>query len=181
MFLYYFCTNKDRNMETINEYKFPLLSVIKYAKGWFKRSDSIWYDMALCLWDNGHGYGPYFGYNESSKKTPQEECFRERMNICENIICKLRPSLVNKQFRLSEITKHISPQESWKVGYYTMQSDSIWGNKNGYPEWEYWEAVLRAHLSEICIMTCNELGYTNEELHNLLEGINIPELKKEEA
>lgn len=165
-------------METvvINEYKFPLLDVVKYAKGHYNRTDSIWYDMALCLWDNGQGYGPYFGYSEHSTRTPQEECFRERANICENIIGKIRPLLVGKEYRLNELTRHTSPQESWKVGYYTKQSQYPFRDDQELPDWEYWEAVLRAHLSELCHMAYYELGYENWDEFN---GRTIPELQKD--
>lgn len=34
----------------MENYKFPLIDIVLYAKNQYKRSCSIWYDMALCLW-----------------------------------------------------------------------------------------------------------------------------------
>lgn len=68
---------------------------------------------------------------------------------------------------------HISPHESWKIGYYTKENGYNPTLKNEtLPEWEYWEAVLRTHLSELCHMTATELGYDNWDVFKY----NIPEL-----
>lgn len=158
------------------KYQFPLIDVVLYTKGHYKRTGSIWYDMALCLWRNGEGYGPFYGYSEYTKLTPQEECYRERAGICDIIRSRVRKLIINQPFREEQIVHHISPEESWKVGYYTKSSQiPIYNKTQDLPEWEYWEAVLRAHLSELCHMTCHELGYDNWD--NFV--CTIPELQKE--
>lgn len=143
----------------INEYKFPLIDVVLYTKNHYKRSDSIWYDMAQCLWKDGQGFGPFHSYTENEKRTPQEECFYNRIGIC-NIICtRVRKLLKNKQWRIDQLFETISPQECWKVGYYTKDNSSVCWPAEKLPEYEYWEAVLRAHLSILSQMTAEELGY----------------------
>lgn len=158
----------------ISEYKFPLIGVVKYAKNHLRRSDSIWYDVACCLWDNGQGYGPYHSYSDSSDLTPQQECYNERKTICLLIITKIQKLMANKLFRMEEVIENASPENSWKVGYYTKQSHIF--NQGTLPEWEYWEAVLRAHLSILAYSTYYELGYENWDEFTAYE---VPELTKD--
>ena len=158
----------------MDAYKFPLIDVVKYCKGHYARTGSIWYDMALCLWKNGQGYGPFHSYTEKSKYTPQEECFKERINITEIICDKIR-KLQIANHRLQDVFRNISPQECWKVGYHVKGAWSIIRKPDTeLPEYEYWEAVLRAHLSILSMTTAPELGY---EDWKEFKGCNIPELR----
>jgi hypothetical protein len=157
------------------QYKFPLIDVVLYAKGHYKRTNSIWYDMALCLWKNGEGFGP-FCYSDCINKTPQQECYDSRIGICEIVCSRIRKLLVNKPYAVEQLFKHISPQESWKVGYYTKQSEYPFRVSKEFPEWEYWEAVLRAHLSTLAYMSVTDLGYEDWKVFKC----TIAELEKKE-
>lgn len=162
-------------MQQKEKYQFPLIDVVLYAKGHYKRTGSIWYDMALCLWRNGQGFGPFYRYREDKTETPQEQCYDERNSICQIICSRIRKVIGDQPHKIDEIFRNTSPQESSRVGYYTKQSFFPFKNNTGLSDWEYWEAVLRAHLSELCHMTCHELGYDNWD--NFV--CTIPELQKE--
>ncbi len=126
--------------------------------------------MALCL--QADDYGPFFGYSEG-RKTPQEECIASRKDIALLVVKKV--SKVMPQYRIETLFEDMSPTQSFRIGYQTKQS---WLSKNEpeLPEWEYWEAVLRVHLSALSDTTADDLGYEN---WSLFEGDNIPELKKD--
>ena len=152
---------------------FTLINVVKYAKGHYLRTNCIWFDLALCL--HADGYGPFCRYSEDIKLTPQEECCQSKRNISELILSRLRPYLNSN--RIVEITRNASPEECWKVGFDCKGKGTMWdadANKD-LPEYDYWEALVRAHLSELVSYTYDELGYENWDMFNLN---SVPELKK---
>lgn len=149
-----------------NSYQFPLFDVVLYAKGHYKRTDSIWYDMALCLWKNGEGFGPYFD-EENTKLTVQEQCFKQRESIATVIWGRIRKLL--QPYRIDALFETMSPDYSWKCGYYTKNSPYFRVKEN--PEWEYWESMLRVHLSELHMMSSEELGYDNWDLFVINEKL----------
>ncbi len=154
-------------------YKFPFIHVCKYAKNHYQPTDSIWYDIGLCLLKDAGIQ--VFGYNEN--KTPQEECFYERRHIVNIIIKRILPLI--KEFRGEELLKHASPEDCWKIGYYT-KGNTIHkrANEQLLPEYDYWEAILRAYLAELRFLTYTDLGYDNI---NFLDVEKIPELIKKEV
>lgn len=158
----------------IQPYKFPLIGVVKYAKNHLKRTDSIWYDMACCVWNDGQGYGPFYSYTEDDEYTPQQRCYWERKNICLLIITKIEKVIRNEHIK-QQIIEHTAPENGWKIGYST-RGNSPW-IKEPLPQWEYWEAVLRAHLSVLAHCTYGDLGYENwDEFHAYI----VPELIKDD-
>ena len=151
-----------------------IINVVKYAKNHYQRTDNIWYDLALCL--QADGYGPFFGWSNNPNKSPQEECFNNRRQLTMLIIDKLMPYI--KSFRFREIITNTSPNDSWRVGYHTKSSGSFWANKkiDQLPDYDYWQALVMAYLSEMTFTCCEDLGHFS---WNLFNGCNIPELKKE--
>lgn len=121
---------------------FPLLNVMLYAKGHYFRKGNIWDNLAKCL--EADQYGPY------------DEPYRERNTITELIVAKIRPFL--KEYMISDLLSNCSPEYCWRVGYYTI--DHKWALKNGerVPTYNYWEAVVRAHLSCMVSMSKEDLG-----------------------
>lgn len=110
--------------------KFKLLHVALYAKYWYQRGD-IFEDLKRCL--EKDGYTPW-----------------EKEDIVRLIVNYTQPFVTNR----FELLNHISPKECWKVGYYTK--NNVWvrtKNENEtYPEYDYWTAVLYAHLSVLSIL-----------------------------
>ncbi len=154
------------------KFQFPLINVTKYAKSHYKKSGHFWYDIALCL--HADSYGHFFGYDSYSKKTPQEESYRQRMTMSQLIIGKMLP--IFNTYRIEETIKTASPQECYVTGcrFKGGRFNSPEEDKT-LPEYEYWEAMLRAYLSVLSQTTAQELGYDNWEPFN---EDNIPELKK---
>ena len=154
---------------------FKLINVAKYSKSHYSRTDSIWYDLALCL--HADGYGPFFGYSHDSKRTPQEECFSERKGITSLIASRIRnnTNIFTNDNRVSELISNISPDDCFRCGYYTKGHRFVSSKDEDLPDYDYWEAVVRAHLSELSNTTCDQLGYDNWDL---FQKNNIPELFK---
>ena len=150
---------------------FPLVNIAKYSKNHYQYTGNIWYDLALCL--QADDYGPYFGHSHKPGITPQEECFNHRKIIAELIVSKLQPYI--PQHRQTDLLGDISPQDCWRVGYYTNLYPYSPTVQKISPEYEYWQAVVRAHLSIIALTSYEELGYDNWDK---LEECNIPELQK---
>lgn len=145
-------------METQTPIKpFPLTHVALYAKNWYKRTDNIWADLSLCL--EADGFVGYDGYEH-----------RERCNMALLIYHKVMPLLPANRF--DEFIRSISPQECWKVGFYTK--DHTWYSKSKFVEYEYWQAVVMTLLSMICSMEASYLGLDKETFKP-----TIPELKKD--
>lgn len=152
---------------------FKLINIAKYAKNHYNRTDSIWYDLALCL--QADNYGPFFGYT-NEERTPQEECYRSPRDITELIVHRVEPLLSNRPHSRAELLRTISPQDCWKVGY---EVKSHWDNddksQDELPNYDYWEAVVRAYTSQLSMMTHDELGYSD---WSEFEKANVPQLKK---
>lgn len=146
---------------------FPLINVIKYAKGHYKRTGDYWLDIARCL--HADGYDKFWGL---AYMTPEAECFYQRNHLVNIIVNKLRPYI--KDFRLEQIINHASPNFCWQINYY-CKGNSMQLEKD-LPDYDYWKAILMAYLSEAIDMVCEDLGYANWDLFT---KDNIPELKKD--
>lgn len=136
--------------------KFPYLHIALYAKQRYTRTGDIWHDIDLCLQQEGHA--------------PLNSPFEERSYIVERIAKRVMPFM--GIHRLDDFLRHCSPQQCHRVGFYTQHA--IWVSPNKVKEYEYWEAVLHALLSEIASATLQELGLTE------LPEPCIPELMSKE-
>lgn len=128
----------EKNIKT-----FPLLNIMLYAKGHYNRDGNIWDNLAKCL--EADQYGPY------------EDPYNERNTLTELIVAKIRPFL--KEYMINDLLSHCSPYGCWKVGYYT--TDAPWKpmkDAEVREPYDYWEAVVRAHLSCIVSMSKEDLG-----------------------
>ena len=150
---------------------FPLVNIAKYSKNHYQYTGNIWYDLALCL--QADDYGPFFGYSHNPDKTPQQECYDRRKNIANLIMTKIDPYM--PEYSRRDLMSNISPDECWRIGYYTDGWRDLTIDNEPLPAYDYWEAVARAYISSIKMLNFEELGYDNWDK---LEECNIPELQK---
>lgn len=128
---------------------FPLKHVCLYAKVHYVRSGDIWNDLAKCL--EGDNYSVIY-----------DDMF-SKVDIRNLIIHKIHEHIfneLNSHWRYEEILQHASPEECWKIGFYTKEHKwaANWAT-NPDPDYDFWEAFMRSYLSEIRNMSLVDLGW----------------------
>ena len=89
---------------------FPLSNVVLYAKGWYKTTDDVWDDLKKILVLDD--YTPYSNSDVYS------------------ILLKKFDNFDIQASQLREVLFGITPQECWKVGYYTKVYTWVDGSNN---------------------------------------------------
>lgn len=110
---------------------FNLNHTVLYAKGWYKRSESIWEDMQKLL--EADGYTMW-------ETTP------DKVRIT-NLLVMQAERLKIRAFSLSHFYEGIQDSQIWKRGYYTKTNPGGTLSKEVKPDYDYHEAVLRYCLS----------------------------------
>lgn len=119
---------------------FILHHVALYAKLHYERSENIWEDIKACL--------------RADDFEPRTK--GDVLDIIVRRVAKLHETKDIEHYTL-RLIDDISPSGCWRRGYYTndypfkMKGDIL-------PEYDYYEAVLRTHLSILMGMTIDQLG-----------------------
>ena len=107
---------------------FPLSNVVLYAKGWYKTTDDVWDDLKKILVLDD--YTPYSNSDVYS------------------ILLKKFDNFDIQASQLREVLFGLTPQECWKVGYYTK--DHTWGDgSNNTKEYDMPTAFIYYVLSTL--------------------------------
>ena len=107
---------------------FPLSNVVLYAKGWYKTTDDVWDDLKKILVLDD--YTPYSNSDVYS------------------ILLKKFDNFDIQASQLREVLFGITPQECWKVGYYTK--DHTWADgSNNAKEYDMPTAFIYYVLSTL--------------------------------
>ncbi len=119
--------------------KFELQHVALYTKGWYDRSDNIWYDILKCLQgDNRLGW--------IDLKEPISQSTKD--DILSIIIRNVAP-MFNKELKdfAHDLVFEINPATCWRYGYY--HTGHTWTKKDKLKGYDYQEATLWYFLSKI--------------------------------
>jgi hypothetical protein len=112
------------------EQKFKLTNVVLYAKDWYLRTDDIWADLQKIL--------------ELDDYTP----FNKR-DVYEIIVSAFQESGIYRITELREVLSGITPQNSWRYGYYT-KSNADWVKDNHLlPEYDMATAFIYYVISSL--------------------------------
>lgn len=109
--------DEDEYIESLNpkieesnmDQKFKLTNVVLYAKGWYKKTDNIWEDLRKIL--------------ELDDYTPFD-----KMDVYSIILSRFQESNIYRITELKEVLNGIHPNNCWKYGYYTKESEQ-WAGK----------------------------------------------------
>ena len=126
--------------------KFTLLQTTLYAKGWYKEYNNkrtIWDDVKITL--TADGYNGNYMTNDDVLRIILHQCQRLDL-ICFKDLC--------------QIISGISKEFCWKCGYFTKDNFRFASKKENesFPEYNYYESVLRYCLSGLAMTDATDLG-----------------------
>lgn len=130
--------------------KFKLLHFALYSKGWYKKfhpkskRKTIWDDLKCTMTADDY----------SGEYMTKSDIVFVILDHCNRID---KPTFKD----LIQIISGIAKENCWKFGYYTIENCNWAKDRLEYltfPEYDYWEAVVRYCMSNIANLSREELG-----------------------
>lgn len=143
--------------------KFTLSHLVLYSKGWYKTHDNHEKSPRKNIWDDLKQVLSNDFYMDMDKSGYEQ---RERIT---SLIVDRCSQINNNHFSLNNFYVGISEGECWKYGYPTIKNNFYNGN---FPEYDYYEAVVRYCLSGLCYLSTNEWVVVKPDFKKILPRKN---------